>query len=70
MNNAVWIALNLATFPLPNGDAVTINPEDVVSLATPHRGFDPKVKCVVNMVDGKHISVGIDCAAVKERLTK
>jgi hypothetical protein len=62
------LALNLVTFPAPENTVVTINPENVVSLSTPHHGFDSDVKCILHMADGKHVAVAIDCNAVKERL--
>lgn len=66
------LALHLVTFAGPNGGpVVTINSEDVVSLATPHgTRFDARVKCIINMIDGKHIAVGISCDEVRERLQK
>jgi len=62
------LAINLVTFASPAEQAITINSEDVVSLITPHKGFDPKVKCIINMIDGKHIAVSINCDEVKKRL--
>jgi len=65
------LALNLVTFPAPHGGpVVTLNADDVVTFVAPHHGFDPKVKCIVNMVDGKHIAVGVDCDEVRQRLQK
>jgi hypothetical protein len=63
------LAINLVTFG-QNGQSVTINSEDVVSLVTPHRGFDPKLKCIINLIDGKHIAVAITCEEVRQRLQK
>jgi len=70
MTSAALIALNLVTLPAPQGEVITINPEDVVSLAAPHRGFDAKVKCIINMVDGKHIAVGLPCDEIRGKLQK
>ena len=61
-------ALNLVTFASPTEQAITVNAEDVVSLTSPHRGFDPKVKCIINMIDSKHVAVGISCEEVKRKL--
>jgi len=62
------LALHLVTLASPIEQAVTINADDVVSLTTPHRGFDPKVKCIINLIDGKHVAVGIGCDEVKKKL--
>jgi len=62
------LALHLVTLASPTEQVVTINSDDVVSLTTPHRGFDPKVKCIINMIDGKHVAVGINCEEVKKKL--
>ena len=62
------LALHLITLVSPVEQAITINADDVVSLSKPHRGFDPKVKCVINLIDGKHVAVGIDCEEVKKKL--
>jgi len=71
MSKGMLIALNLVTFTGPGGGPVTINSEDVVSLATPHgTRFDPKVQCIINMIDGKHIALGISCDEVREKLQK
>jgi len=64
------LALNLVTFPAPHGAMITLNADDVVTLVEPHRGFDPKVKCLINMSDGKHVAVGVDCEEVRQRLQK
>jgi len=65
----VVVALNLMTFSSPlEENAITINTEDVVSLTAPHHGFSAKVKCIINLIDGKHVAVGISCEEVKRRL--
>jgi hypothetical protein len=63
------LALNLMTLP-QDGQVITINPDDVVSLVAPHRGFDPKLKCIINLIDGKHIAVGMSCDDVRQKLVK
>jgi ABC-type metal ion transport system substrate-binding protein len=62
------LALNLVTFASPTEEAITINTEDVVSLTVPHHGYSAKVKCIINLIDGKHVALGIDCEEVKRRL--
>jgi len=68
MRGGVLLALKLVTFPGPLESVIILNPEDVVSLKVPHRGFDPKVKCIINMIDGNHVAVAIGCEEVKRRL--
>jgi hypothetical protein len=62
------LSLNLITFAAPEGGLVTINPAEVVSTRAPHRGFDPDVKCIIHMADGKHVAVAEDCQTVNRKL--
>jgi hypothetical protein len=52
----------------PGGAIIEINPLQVTSLrASEHKGnFTDEARCLVNLVDGKHVAVVEDCNAVRK----
>jgi hypothetical protein len=56
----------------PDNQRIDLNPADVVTTKTP-RGdehFAKGIKCLINTVDGKFITVKEDCATVRQLLGK
>ena len=53
----------------PGHQHISVNPEVVISLRTPHGGyFHKEVKCVIHTSDGKFISVTETCHLVERKL--
>jgi hypothetical protein len=68
----VILVLLLIQFTGPDDQRIDLNPADVVTTRTP-RGdehFAKGIKCLINTVDGKFITVKEDCEIVRQRLGK
>ena len=69
----ILAAVQLVTLHTVDGRVVAIAPEQVTSLTSSKEGQDNKlvtgaVHCVVNLADGKFISVREDCFVVRKAL--
>lgn len=68
-------ALRLIVLHYPDGQPVEINPAQVTSTRGPvasgqQTHFSTKVKCMVNLTDGKFVAVVETCAEVRALLEK
>lgn len=66
----ILLALHLVILTGPENQQIFVNPAEVVTIRRP-RGpdhFDPSVKCLLHMADGKFVAVIETCETVTERL--
>jgi hypothetical protein len=70
MNAAV--ALLLVQLSGPDGQAIFVNPEEVVSVREPRdtskESFASGTKCVIQTIDGKIVNVADDCDTVRAKM--
>lgn len=56
----------------PGGSEIRISPDQVTSLRSPagpsNKAFTDEVRCMVNLVDGKYVSVIEACETVQKML--
>jgi hypothetical protein len=71
--NELWIGLVLITLHAPNGDIISINPGSITSMRdrAPVNESDERlmvkgVECMINLADGKYVSVKEHCDEVRE----
>jgi len=71
---AIEIALALIVLHTVDGRGIIINPSQITSMREahddddPHRAFTAKVRCMVNMTDGKFVTVIEECETVRKML--
>jgi uncharacterized protein YlzI (FlbEa/FlbD family) len=66
--------LELLIVQMLNGGDIHINPREIVSMVEARAADDPgkhytdKVKCIINLTNGKTITTEEDCDHIEERL--
>lgn len=73
MMRAIFIALHLVVLHSVDGYEVTINPAQVTNLTAAkedqnNKLFTDTARCVIGLTDGRFITVGENCATVKQIL--
>ena len=72
MNPTTVIVLQLVVLQTLDGREVHINPAQVTSVVSRapsgNRALTDKAQCVINLTDGKFITVAEDCDSVRRRL--
>jgi hypothetical protein len=71
MSAAVIMALHLVVLHGPDGQLIEINPEEVISLRSPHieGHVHHAINCLIYTSDGKYLGVVEECADVQTKLT-
>jgi len=71
--SVLQVAVVLITLHSPNGDSIDINPDSITSMrgrSPQHEGDEglmaKAVECMINLSDGKYISVVEHCDKVRE----
>lgn len=69
----ILIVWRLLILHAPNGDEIDVNPMEITSIREKHGDEDNKlvtkeVQCLINMSDGKYVSVTEPCDTVRQMI--